>query len=318
MKKLSMCFAVLPLTVLFPPRVTQAQELVKEALATFPPETVRLEYAHPAKLRTLPNYATLRLRYVGPRLRTLEQSFSQLGVGEAEIDELLLGWQPGTGSMKLVGMVAGRFTAKAIADRAAERGVSPTPVGELSAYCLGAEGISSCLVVLRDSLGIFGAQDALAAMLEAREAGATSLASDERFGELIGEVQADVPIWGVAVGQAVPDWFRAWMPAQGNLQMDWAKAFQSVEALVYSVDTGDKVNLDVEMDCTTSEAAASTRQVFEGLKLFQQLAWQNVNPNQPNPYQTLEISSSDRRVSLKMTTTYADLERPGAPGGPGR
>jgi hypothetical protein len=318
MKKLSMCFAVLPLAVLIPPRATQAQELVKESLAIFPPETVRLEYSHPAKLRTLPNYATLRVRYVGPRLRTLEQSFSQLGVGEGEIDELLLGWQPGTGSMKLVGMVAGRFTAKAIADRAAERGVSPTPVGELSAYCLGAEGVSSCLVVLRDSLGVFGAQDALAAMLEAREGRGTSLASDERFGKLIGEVQAEAPVWGVAVGEAVPDWFKAWMPAQGNLQMDWAKAFQSVEALVYSVDAADKVNLDVKMDCATSQAAASTRQVFEGLKLFQQLAWQNLNPNQPNPFQTLEISSSDRRVSLKMTTSYADLERPGAPGGPGR
>jgi hypothetical protein len=318
MKKLSMCFAVLLLAVLMPPRATQAQELVRESLASFPPETIRLEYSSPAKLRTLPNYATLRVRYVGPRLRTLEESFSQLGVGEGEIDEMVLGWQPGTGTMKLEGLVAGRFTAKAIADRAAARGVSPTPVGELPAYCLESEGVSSCLVVLRDSLGIFGAQDVLAAMLEAREGRAASLASDERFVKLTGEAQAGAPVWGVAVREAVPDWFKAWMPAQGNLQMDWGKAFQSVEALVYSVDTADQVRLDVKMDCATSQAAQSTRQVFEGLKLFQQLAWQNLNPNRPNPFETLEITSSDRRVLLKMITSYADLEGPGAPGGPGR
>jgi len=115
----------------------------------------------------------------------------------------------------------------------------------------------------------------------------------------------------------VPDWFRAWMPAQGDLQLDWAKAFQSVEALVYSVDTADKVRLDVKLDCATPQAAESTRQVLEGLKLFQQLAWQNANPNRPNPFEGVEIGSSDRRVSLKMTTSYADLEGPGAPGGPG-
>jgi hypothetical protein len=318
MKKLTMCFAMLALVELVFPRLTQAQDVVGESLASLPPETVRLEYARPAKLRTLPNYATLRLRYVGPRLRMLEESFSQLGVGEDDIDEVVLGWQPGTESLKLEGLVAGRFTAKAIADHAAARGISPTLVGDLSAYCMGAEGTTTCLVVLRDSLGIFGPQDTLAAMLEAREGRATSLASDERFVKLAREAHADAPIWGVAVGEAVPDWFRAWMPAQGDLQMDWAKAFQSVEALVYSVDTADKVHLDVKMDCSSSEAAASTRQVFEGLKLFQQLAWQNLNPNQPNPFQTLEISSSDRLVSLKMTTSYADLERPGAPGGPGR
>jgi hypothetical protein len=318
MKKLSMCCAVWALAAVALPRTTQAQDLVEESLVSFPPQTIRLEYSRPATLRALPNYASLRQRYVGPRLRTLEESFSQLGVGEGDIDELVLGWQPGTGSMKLEGLVVGRFTAKAIADRAAARGMSPVPVGELPAYCLGSEGASTCLVVLRDSLGAFGLPDTLAAILEAREGQTPSLASDERFAKLVREAQAEAPIWGVAVGDAVPDWFRAWMPAQGNLQMDWAKAFQSVEALVYSVDTADKVRLDVKMDCATSQAAQSTRQVFEGLKLFQQLAWQNLNPNRSNPFETVEISSSDRRVSLKMTTSYADLEGPGAPGGPGR
>ena len=317
MRKYYVCVGVLSVAALAFPRATQAQDLARDSLASFPSQTIRVEYSNLAKLRTLPNYASLRQRYVGPRLRALEESFSQLGVGESDIDELVLGWQPGTGTMKLEGLVAGRFTAKSIADRAGARGISPATVGDLPAYCLGSEGASTCLVVLRDSLGVFGAQDMLAATLEARAGQAPNLSSDERFTRLMREAQTQAPIWGVAVGEAVPDWFRAWIPAQGNLQMDWAKAFQSVEALVYSVDTADRVRLDVSMDCTTAQAAESTRQVFEGLKLFQQLAWQNANPNRPNPFETVEIGSSDRRVSLKMTTSYADLERPGAPGGPG-
>ena len=34
----------------------RGQDLVKEALGSFPRDTIRLEYSNPAKLRTLPNY----------------------------------------------------------------------------------------------------------------------------------------------------------------------------------------------------------------------------------------------------------------------
>ena len=317
MRKWSLCFCVLVLEALVLPWAAQAQTLVKESLASFPPPTIRLEYSRLAKLRTLPNYARLRQRYVGPRLRELEESFSQLGVKESQIDEVVLGWQPGSTKMELEGLVAGSFTAQAIADRAAARGMSPTTIADMPAYCLGTESASICLVVLKDSLGAFGTENSLATMLEAREGQTPSLASEERFVKLVGEAKPEAPIWGVAIGEAVPDWFRAWMPAQGNLQLDWGKAFQSVEALVYSVEAADAVRLEIKMDCTTSQSAASTRQVFEGLKMFQQLAWQNLNPNLPNPFETVEIGQDDRRVSLKMTTSYADLEVPGAPGGPG-
>lgn len=292
----------------------EGQELVKESLASFPPQTIRLEYLRPSKLRTLPNYASLRQRYVGTRLRSMEQSFAQLGVKETDVDELVLGWRSGVAAMDLEGFVTGRFTAKAIADRADAAGVAAAEVSGLPAYCLGTEPMVTCLVVLKDSLGAFGSLESLSAMMATRDGQAPSISSDERFSKLVGEAQTQAPIWGVAVGEAVPDWFRAWLPGQGNLQMDWAKAFQSVEALVYSVDTTDKVRLNVKLDCTDDQSAESTRQVFEGLRMFQQMAWQNLNPNRPNPFETVEIARSGKRISLRMTTNYSDLEGAGAPG----
>jgi hypothetical protein len=291
-----------------------AQEMLKEALASFPPQTIRLEYLNPSKLRTLPNYAGLRQRYVGARLRSMEQSFAQLGVREADVDELVLGWRPGSAAMDLEGFVAGRFTAKSIADHAGAAKVSSSDVGGMPAYCLGTGPAVTCLVVLRDSLGAFGSLDSLNDMLATRDQQSPSVSSDARFSKLVAEAPTAAPIWGVAVGEAVPDWFRAWLPNQGNLQMDWAKAFQSVEALVYSVDTGDKVRLDAKLDCTDDQSAESTRQVFEGLKMFQQMAWQNLNPNRPNPFETVEIARDGKRVSLRMTTNYSDLEGAGSLG----
>jgi hypothetical protein len=292
----------------------EAQELVKESLASFPPETVRLEYVRPSQLRTLPNYASLRQRYVGARLRSMEQSFEKLGVRESDVDEIVLGWRPGSKAMELEGYVAGRFTAQSIADRAGPAGVTASDVAGFPAYCLGTEPMLTCLVVLNDSLGVFGSLESLNAIMATRDQPVASLGTDERFSRLVGEAQTQAPIWGVAVGEAVPDWIQAWLPNQGNLQMDWAKAFRSVEALVYSVDAADKVRLDVKLDCTDDQSAENTRQVFEGLKMFQQMAWQNLNPNRPNPFESVEIARDGKRISLRMVTNYADLEGMSVPG----
>lgn len=284
-----------------------AQSLPKEALSTFPSDTIRVEYANAAKLRDLPNYDSLRQKFVGPRLRELEESFSSLGVAERDINEVILGWRPGSSAMELSGLVAGRFTARKISESAAANNVATTSVGNSQAYCAGSGAAASCLVVLRDSLGLFGPEAALSQMLEVRDGSAVGLANDSRFAQFLGESAAQSPLWGVAVGVAIPDFFRAWLP-QGNIQLDWAKAFQQVESLVYSVNTSDNVKLDVQMDCASDQSAESTRQIFEGLRMVQQMAWQNTNPGRANPFQTLEIARDGRRLSLKMTSSFADLQ----------
>lgn len=286
----------------------RAQDLAKEALATFLPDTIRIEYASPAKLRSVPNYEGLRARYVGPRLRELEDSFSKLGVPKGDINEVMLSWRPGTSTMDLSGFVVGRFTGRQIADRAGANGIAATPVGNSQAFCLDAGGAATCVVVLRDSLGLFGSQASLAQMLDVREGNASSLASENRFPQMIGGAPTQSPIWGVAVGVAVADFFRAWLPAQGNLELNWASVFQPVEALIYSVDTAENVRMDARLECASDQSAESTRQVFEGLRMVQQMAWQNMNPGRPNPFQSLEIARNGRRLSLKMASSFADLQ----------
>ena len=317
MKKRGVCRSGIILAVLAIPVAAQGQDLVKESLASFSPQTVRVEYSRLTKLRSLPNYQNLRQRFVGPRLRAMEESFAKLGVQESDIDEIALGWKPGTSMMDLEGMVVGRFTAKGVSDRASAVGVSAARIAGLPAFCTGAESASNCMVVIQDSLGAFGPPESLTAMVEARAGQSPGLGSNERFAKLVNDAQKDAPIWGVAMGDSIGDFFRAWLPAQGGLQMDWNRAFQSVEALTYNIDTTDRIRLDVKMDCNSSESAQSTRQVFEGLKMFQQMAWQNLNPNRPNPFQGIEISQNDRRVSLRMTANYADLEGFPASGGAG-
>jgi hypothetical protein len=245
---------------------------------------------------------------VGPRLRKLVEALGQLGVREEDISGLVLGWEPGSAEMALYGFATGRFSAQAITQSAEQRNMAATPVAGKPAYCLEAGLAGTCVVVLQDSLGAFGSLTALTSMLEAREGQVPSLSSDNRFPSLVAGANKDAPIWGVAVGSAVADWFRGWMPNQGNIKLDWGKVFGDVNSLTYSVAAGDDVTLGLKMDCKSSESAASLRQVLEGLKLVQQMAWDSQNPGKPNPYRAMNVGQDSNQVSLKLTTGYAELE----------
>ena len=306
--KMTCLLGILAVTLVVLPGVAPAQDLVNEALSGFPTQTIRLEFSTPAKLRSLPNYASLRQRYMGQRLHKLVEALGQLGVHEEDISGLVMGWEPGSTEMTMYGFATGRFGAQAVTQSAEQRNMPATPIAGKQAYCLEAGLAGTCVVVLQDSLGVFGSLTALTSMLEARDGQIPSLSSDSRIASLVAGANKDAPFWGVAVGPAVADWFRGWMPNQGNLKLDWSKVFGDVNSLTYSVAAGDDVTLGLKMDCKSSESAASLRQVLEGLKLVQQMAWDSQNPGKPNPYRTMDVGLESNQVSLKLTTGYSELE----------
>jgi hypothetical protein len=309
--KLTSLLSLLALTFAILPASAPAQDLVKEALNGFPTQTVRMEFSSPAKLRGLPNYASLRQRYIGPKLRKLVDELGQLGIHETDISGLVLGWQPGSAEMALYGFATGNFSAQAISESAQERNMAPNVIAGKQAYCLEAGIAGTCVVVLQDSVGAFGSLTALTAMLEARGGQTPNIGSDSRIAGLVARADKDAPIWGVAVGPAIADWFRGWMPNQGSVKLDWQKVFGDVNSLTYSVAAADNVTLGLKMDCKSSESATSLRQVFDGLKLVQQMAWDSQNPGKPNPFQAMNVGVDGSQVSLSLTTGYAELELAG-------
>jgi len=48
--------------------------------------------------------------------------------------------------------------------------------------------------------------------------------------------------------------------------------------------------------------------VFDGLKLFQKVAWQNQFPNVPNPFDDLTVDTSGSALQLSLSTPYSALE----------
>jgi len=290
------------------PQTGVGQDFVTTAMSGLPTQTMRVEYSSPSKLRKLSNYQTLRGKFLGPRLQQLESTLEQIGVREDNIDELMIGWKPGDKEMDLYGFAAGNFDKAQVASRAAAQNLTPTPISGQQAYCLSAGVTGTCVVILENSLGAFGPLSSLTSLLEAHEGQSPSLSSDSRFSSLLGDVKKDAPIWGIALGGAVADWFGGWMSSQQNtLKLDWGQVFQRVDSLTYSIDITDKANLDVKLNCSTSADATTLRQVLDGLKMAQQLAWAAQNPGHPNPYAAMNVDVHDKQIGLQITMAYSEL-----------
>ena len=301
---------VLGLAVLAVAVAAPAQQLVKEGLDSFPPDTIRLEYSNVSKLRALPDYATLHKRYLAPSLRALETQLASLGVQETDINEVVLAWQLAAKGMSFEGLAAGRLDPQAMAQQAAAQNITTLPVGTDSAYCFGTTDDAPCVIALGGSLGAFGTMDELRALVAARGGQTPSLRSNTAFAALVEREGREAPIWGVAVGPAIEDWFKVSMPVQKNLPVDLATVFRNVQSLGYSVEPTDRVRVNMELNCTSAGAAGILRQQFDALRLFQRLAWQRQFPNVANPFDDLSVNANDTTMTLSMSTPYSAIEAP--------
>ena len=204
-------------------------------------------------------------------MQQLEATLDQIGIHEDDIDELMIGWKPGDKEMDLYGYASGHFDKAEVANRAAAQNLTPTPISGQQAYCLTAGVAGTCVVILDNSLGAFGPLGTLTNLLDAHSGQAPNLNSDPRFTSLLGDVDKNAPVWGIALGAAVADWFGGWMANQNTLKLDWGQVFAKVDSLTYTIDVADKVNLAVKLNCSAPADASTLRQILDGLKMAQRL-----------------------------------------------
>jgi hypothetical protein len=283
------------------------QDLVAKALSSFPADTIRIEYSSPATLRKLPNYASLRQHYTGPRLKDLVTNMAELGVAETDVDDLVLGWASDGKALNLYGFAGGHFRSDALDARAAARNLPPQQIGGKTGYCLGAGLDSECVVVLSPTEGAFGTLASLSQIMQALNGGGVSIGFDTNFASVVKQEEGGSPIWGVASASAVASWFKGWMPTQSAVELDWQKVFQGVNVLGYKIQTGSDVQLDLEMYCKSGQDAGSLRQVLEGLKLAQQIAWQNQYPSKSNPFQKMELTQNGSQLGINLVANYSEI-----------
>ena len=156
-----------------------------------------------------------------------------------------------------------------------------------------------------DARGAFGSLKQLTEMLAARDGAGQGLSSNGTFSDLVNEARSDAPIWGVAEHAAIAQWMRASVPGQDKMQLNWSQLLSGVNTMAYVIKPGDKVHLQMAFACKSEAAATGVRQILEGLRLVEQIAWPGKNPNVPNPFENVELDSSGDRVELQLDTPVA-------------
>jgi hypothetical protein len=253
-----------------------------------------------------------------------------LGIVESDIDELALAWIPrqtaargGSPNVEaeaamhanpwvkqmpteLSGLLMGRFDHAQIKENAKTNGGLSIQVHELEAYCL-PRAVGACLAVLSDSLAAFGEPEGLDRLLATRLGQRGSLGADRRFTSLINQVNRHAPIWGIATGQTVPEWFRGWLPVQGQMQFDWVKTLELVETFTYSIEVSEKLELVATLHAESGKVAQQLQRLFFALRALLGLTWQMQVKDRPSPMSNLRVLTDGRACILRLSGSPDDL-----------
>ncbi len=288
------------------PGAPAVDDLVREALARFPHQTAHFEVCELARMRALPNYAALRERFMSGDVQQLVTSLQTLGVRDEDVDRLALGAGPSSQGLQLYGVAQGRFDLAKIAAGAQAAGIEPVPINGYSAFCFGATNTSSCVAVLKNTLGVFGSRDMVNFRLYAAEE-TDSLAKDANVSARAARAPADATIWGVATGPAVAEWTRIVIPVPAEGKDSLAPLLSNIVSISYEVRASEKVALSAELACTSAESAASLRQSLDTVRFLQQGAWRMLHGNAANPYEQLAFRSQGSALFINATMDYSAL-----------
>ncbi len=324
-----------------------AQHLADQILVRFPEETERIEYAKSSDLRRLPEYAQLRTRFLGPRLQAMDAALSDLGIQDADIQEIAIGWRllkradspnraeqqtpeapsprdatedspgPREWPMAIFGLLNGRFVAAQVAEKADANRVPRVSFGERKAYCTGGKLAEACLMLLDESLAAFGDRESLRHLLEVREGRRSSLGADRRFTRLIDAANRGAAIWGIATGPSIVDGLLAWTPGRDQMQMPWGKVFERVQAMTYRVELSDRMNVAIRLECDSPESARLISALLTALQSLQATLWRVQAPSRTNPLAAMEITSDYKVSILRLVTTSKTLLESALFPGPG-
>lgn len=266
-------------------------ELLSQALHTFPAGTRSFEYDNLAKLRSLPDYATLRAEYSGPSLDRVKTVFSQLGITEQSIQEILTG----TGSTGSYGLVSGNFGAVRSGGRIPKPGLHSMLIQTERAQCSNA-GV--CVLFLDDSVAVFGRASDLLAMLQARRGAAPSLNTNAPISTLLSKADLTAPVIGLAPGSQLSTWIGDSIPK--SLLSDSSRILSSIRLFQFSVKFDQKAHLTANLECVSSVAAVSLRESLAAISALHSLVANFSDGASSTQFENLTASSNENFVRLGL------------------
>lgn len=295
---------VLSVVALFFPSILQGQEIVREALSSFPADTQQFTYANLDQMRSLSNYPQIHQKLLTSQLRSFEEFLRSGGNDpEKDVDEVVLGWrsQAGLNAGGIFGLAEGRFhpdEAEKYYDRAK---LPTTKYADVRLYPFGSTGDRAQLFFgfLSESLGAFGDLSQLKAVLDVRTGARSSLESNATFAGWEAELEGSGAQWGICMGKAAAGHASQWLTFGAQPSVDFSSLLGPVQAVLYRLDFGTDLSIRLSVVCQSGETAAALAKILLLLRDSRQpSATPNASPEVASFLESLEVNANGSRVEL--------------------
>jgi hypothetical protein len=281
----------------------RAQELGREAIAVFPPDTTQLTFADLAELRTQPGYWQIHLFLFSQRAKDFESMFSSLGDDpEKNVDEVVLGWRNGKmDASTFFGLAEGNFDSSAIQTMVSQKHL---PVVDYAGYMLAGypSGPRSGLyfAFLDSNTAAFGRLADLKTLIDGYVGNKPSLSSNAKFAAWASELEGSAPQWGITTGAGAAQLATPWLMGSGGSASTLTPFFQPIDAVLYRVSWSSDFTAHISIVCENSETAGTLSRLLD--------VWQN----SPAALQKLPLSVQKFVQGLEISNTGARVEMKGS------
>jgi hypothetical protein len=283
----------------------RAQQLPREALATFPADTQQMVYTNLAQLRSSPNFSQIRQQILTRQLRYFQDFLRPMGIEpDRDVDEVALGWRgEASGAAGFYGMATGRFQSDLIRQYFARTGL---PTRQYSGYDLYAFGSSNdrndiFFTFLDSGTAAFGRLPDLKAMIDASMDSANALNTNADFVNWEGELEGLAPQWGILNEKAAANFAAPWFSGGKDTKMDLSVIMRPVRAVLYQVQWGTGFSAQLNILCQDSQSATA---IVGLLKLVKDGSLQSPAKGfatAPSFLQNADIHSNGERVQVDVT-----------------
>ncbi len=306
---LSLCGAV---TLLFPARL-RGEGLAREALSSFPDDTVQFVYTNLAEVHASPAYPQIRQRLLSPQLRDFMDFLRSMGTDpEKDVDEVVLGWRgAASDSANFFGLASGRFQPEQARELFTQKQVPSREYAGFDLYAFGSGQGSSNLFFsfLSSSLAVFGRLNDLTALLDARSGARARLESNSNLAGWEAELAGSAPQWGFMAGRAAANMAIPWLTGGAKLPADRDALLGPVQGVLYRVEWSTGFSVRLSIVCQNAEGASALAQVLTFLRDSPPAPTANPSTQISSLLQGLAVETDGSRVELSGSGPVAVVDQ---------
>jgi hypothetical protein len=273
-------------------------QLLPEAAAAFPAKTISLEYDALSKLRSLPNYSSLRKQYSGEGLQRVQKELLLMGVSEGQLTEVVTA----AGSNGFFGMLAGNFQTATVTREAARHGIPPSVLEDGPFFC-SKEGTCLLLISREEGRGFFGTKEQLKAISDVRQGRAPSLDKNGAFLDLKSRMDQQSPVLGFAPGREISDWIGSSIPPAIAGRLDLTRLFSGIETFGYAVKLDSKAHVGLNLICSSEQASTLLKDALTAASGLERAAAVAAGPG-AMPFDNMAVQSSGRLVAVNLDAPF--------------